>query len=367
MLNFKSTKRIKIISLLSALVIILGGYFLYQQTIKKGPPLPKEKKEAPVIPKEEKEVPREEPLPPTEETPPEEEKEETSPISEEKKEAPPKEEEFSLKTFMEELKNEIINKNLLGAKDYYDQLVLRKMEEIGFNWLVNGEVKVINGYELNLAIPRMINGKEVDTTITNENVGKIVEYFTTKGFNKNDLNSCELADVGYKKIGLEKGGFKCLIFLDLAGKAITIDCGDIIKDLASLIYQEITNQVLGPFQECKSLPKVVISKAIEDFALGGIVSEFLGGGAAIIWKKEEGRWKSIIVTQDEFSCKELLENKVPPLLLTSSKFPEAICFFYDCIGYENECKEYCKEYHETVGQAGNCNYQALYQEKFGKE
>ena len=101
---------------------------------------------------------------------------------------------------------------------------------------------------------------------------------------------------------------------------------------------------------------VTINKTYGNFSIGTITAKN-GGGAAYLWIKKNNQWTRLQVTQFAWSCKKLLDNKVPVELDINE------CIFYenegDCIGYEKECVEQRQNNNQSF------EYQELYRTKFG--
>lgn len=104
---------------------------------------------------------------------------------------------------------------------------------------------------------------------------------------------------------------------------------------------------------------VKINNAVDSFASGGVGS-YSSGSSAVLWEKTAKIWKRLFLTQYAWSCKILLDNKVPPSLFSSSG-PDSNCVFYkeeDCKGYEKECSK--KDRTKDM-----FSYKDLYKDHFG--
>lgn len=100
--------------------------------------------------------------------------------------------------------------------------------------------------------------------------------------------------------------------------------------------------------------KVRVDQTVDNFTFGA-VEDINGGGAVYLWKKDGNVWTELFKTQFAWSCKVLLDNKIPPIN------NDGDCVFYgqkDCKGYEKECskKDITKD---------RFNYKDLYKEHFG--
>ncbi|MDD3735320.1 MAG: hypothetical protein PHO31_02485 [Candidatus Pacebacteria bacterium] len=304
---------------------------------------------------------------------------------------PTPEEDIDIKSFLEEIKNEIVRKNLLGQKDLsiYEKLHLEKTEEDWeyWNWLDNDKIIVIApDYVLNLDPQENISYDKIK-------IDDIKNYFIKKGFVVNQENTADMEVL--KKVGMEKNNVKCQIVI-YNEQFFKIVCGDILKDLADTVYQEITNDIYNfdsIFKENNILPEIHIVKVInnfttgDNFAIGSEGYEFaMVGSTATIWKKENNKWQTITHTQDMWECKDLIQNKVPPELIIISEDGNneqplearkqmRQCNFYDvltydtltgegkvikegCEGYEKICQKYCADQARW-----NCDYEAIYYEE----
>ncbi len=102
--------------------------------------------------------------------------------------------------------------------------------------------------------------------------------------------------------------------------------------------------------------EVKIVSTVGDITIG-TVSSRIGGGSWHIWKKSSNSWVRLQSTQYAFSCKILLENKIPPTLNSLGEE----CNFYEneCVGYEKECQRQ-KETNKLL------NYTELYKAKYAQ-
>ncbi len=98
---------------------------------------------------------------------------------------------------------------------------------------------------------------------------------------------------------------------------------------------------------------VQVEKTAGNFTLGTMITLNGNSGYRAIWKNENGAWKGVDESQQGFSCKTLIDNKVPPELVSV------------CRETEEFCKEYQKGCSDPKKTNGEHNYHDLYQEKFG--
>lgn len=259
---------------------------------------------------------------------------------------------FDNQQFLTQLKEKIIQEDWLNTKDY-TALTIKKQEGefAGSDWInKNNKVELVKGYSL-LYNPFGNDYTQTDPAIP-DGAKKIKSYLIAQGFKVNQKNTYfETNEESFwsidkpcpGRVGFEKDDLKC-VFSTISGLAtsgFTLNCADLSKTSTPVIYQEIyasTNPEDNPLSQ-----QITIDNYLDNFAVGGISSGM--GGAAVIWKNENGKWEVIDGTQMAWNCQVLLDNKVPPSLF---KNPETECLYYN-------------QTDQTFQ-----NYQKLYQEKFGQ-
>ena len=255
--------------------------------------------------------------------------------------------------FLTDLKEKIIKEDWLDSKNY-DGLTLEKEEGkyAGFDWInKNNQVELVKAYSLYYN-PFGNSFTYSDPTIA-DGAEKIKEYLLNNGFKLNNQNTFFMENEesfwakengGGGRLGFERGAAKCILtplFLSSSfGKSgFVFACGDSSSNITPSVYQEIYN-LQNPENDLKM--KVNIDNSTDNFAVGGISDGI--GGAALLWKKEDGKWKVIDSTQMAWDCQILIGNQVPPALFSN---PETECIYYD-------------------QSQGSRNYNQLYQETFGQ-
>lgn len=374
------------ILLILIIIIIIGcaGYFVYNSTLKEKTTSPIETvsltSEIPVI----------------------------SPTLETPVVSPKKEEEFNLDEFMNNLKNTIVDNDLLykysnlsqsDKADIYNKgLVLNDYDnnyleatdenpkEGGFNWIIGSKIKVIAGKVLKISEFKTEEGSySYIPFFTKDDVKRAIEeinkYFTSNGFTINEDNIYKNEDDTFsfylRRIGFESGNIKCVLYIETTPGSVTgeedfeVSCGDIIKNLAPQIYQQIINDLLLEEKNNDnnfniqgfSTSTLVIYKVLDNFAKG-----YKGPSQETIWKEENGRWKTAVVSYPAgWDCNELLKNKIPPEIIEKLPSTESgdqqgekkrLCEFFDnpCIEYENFCD-----------RCSSCDYEKIYQQKWGSK
>ncbi|MBU2539826.1 hypothetical protein KJ786_01535 [Patescibacteria group bacterium] len=111
-------------------------------------------------------------------------------------------------------------------------------------------------------------------------------------------------------------------------------------------YQEINKDILPLYEKGMSID---VYNIVENFALTTIGEENGPGGAWVILKKEEGKWKEVAATEDEWPCDKLLKADISPSVLAvllenkEGRFNPSKCTDYNGDGEE---KDYEKLYQE---------------------
>ncbi len=105
--------------------------------------------------------------------------------------------------------------------------------------------------------------------------------------------------------------------------------------------------------------RLVVSNILDEFAYGEVGST-KESAAKVVWRKRNDRWTRIDLTQTSWSCKALMDNKVPPHLFGTQEQVNG-CVFYDlddCKKYEDECTN-----HDILN--GTFQYPEIYREHYG--
>lgn len=281
---------------------------------------------------------------------------------------------LEVEKFMSQLKDKIVQEDWLKIGDYSKvTLGQHEGEYGGFDWLnEESEIELIKGFWISYDPQDFSIGDTPPNEDVINGVKRIHSYILEKGFTLNERNTYYFVDATEEQfwnsecagqIAYEKGSIRCYLFtpIDFTEGGFSVGCGDALKSHTPYAYRAIYN-LANP--ERWPGYGVHINRIVENFARGGVGSCCAPGGAAVIWKEENGKWKEVFATQMAWSCSVLLDNKVPPSLLTGT-FED--CVFYECYECEGDACGDLKDECERQAAGEEFIYKELYEEQFGKE
>lgn len=206
---------------------------------------------------------------------------------------------ISYSAFLDGLENEI--ENYCNEIDIHERRYEKNYE--GFYWL-----KENNGVEL-------VKGRQFSTVrLHDEDLMNICKERIINYVESNLIKNTK--NTGSGVVAFESDNIKCLLF---DSNHLDLHCGDVLKSVTPNEYKEIFSYINTAFDLSVSGR---VFDVVDNFA-HVFMGRRTGAGYSAILKKEEGKWKEIMGTQDMFECEIVFEYEVPPSLVDNT------CFFYE--------------------------------------
>ncbi len=209
---------------------------------------------------------------------------------------------ISFEEFMKELRSKI--------SDYCKEIEIREFKyerNKGFPWInEDNEIELIQGYRFSISSSADKNNKDLIEKCVLKITSYLEEDFTVSKKNTND-----------RVKGLERNNIKCAI-LSYSFNFFDFECGDVKDSLTPEIYRNIYHDL-----KLDHLSLNFNIHSLEEEFATVTISGRSGGGFWALLKKEDGKWRKLQGTQDQWECEIVFEHNIPHSIVDNR------CYFYE--------------------------------------